>query len=38
MKKDNPVNVKTRIKALLLSFNVEDSDTLPDNSVGMAFL
>lgn len=38
MKKDNPVNAKTSIKALLWSFSVEDSDTLPDNSVGMAFL
>lgn len=38
MKKDNPVNVKKSTKALLLSFNVEDSDTLPDNSAGMAFL
>lgn len=34
LKKDNPVNVKTSIKALLLSLNVEDSD----NGVGMAFL
>lgn len=38
LKKDNPVNVKTSIKALLLSLNVENSDTLPDNGVGMAFL
>lgn len=36
MKKDHPVNVKTSIKALLLSLNVEDSDTLPDKHVGMA--
>lgn len=38
LKKDNPANVKTSIKALLLSLNVEDSDTLPDNDVEMAFL
>lgn len=38
LKKDNPANVKTSIKALLLRLNVEDSDTLPDNDVEMAFL